>query len=176
MKPAWLSKVPHAWRGWIVRLGFNWHPAYRGTGGRVMHVSNDLRLVRVRLSHGWKTRNIVGSTYGGSLFSVTDGAHPMMLMAELGADHVIWDKAASIRYKRPAYTTLYAEFVLTNERVEAIRHRLSTCPQTEETFVVEIHDGKGVVYAEVERTVYICTKSHYKCKTGLKSRRTSQKS
>ena len=29
---------------------------------------------------------MVGSIYGGSLFAVTDGVHPMMLMSALGED------------------------------------------------------------------------------------------
>ena len=49
MKPAWLAKVPPAWRARMVRMGFNLHPAFRGTGGRVDHVAPDLRHIRVRL-------------------------------------------------------------------------------------------------------------------------------
>jgi hypothetical protein len=103
MKPAWLNKLSPAWRARMVRLGFNFHPAFRGTGGRVTHVAKDLRHIRIRLPLTWKTRNIVGSLYGGSLFAITDGAHPMMLMAALGDDYIIWDKAASIRYRKPGF-------------------------------------------------------------------------
>ena len=66
-----------------MRMGFNLHPAFRSTGGRVVHVAPDLRHIRVRLPLTWKTKNIVGSLYGGSLFAITDGAHPAMLMAAL---------------------------------------------------------------------------------------------
>ena len=81
MKPAWLAKLPRPWGARLVRMGFNLHPAFRGTGGRVVHVARDLRHIRVQLPLNWKTKNIVGSLYGGSLFAITDGAHPMMLMA-----------------------------------------------------------------------------------------------
>ena len=57
----------------LVRMGFNLHPAFRSTGGRVVHVAPDLRHIRVRLPLTWKTKNIVGSLYGGSLFAITDG-------------------------------------------------------------------------------------------------------
>ena len=96
MKPAWLGKVPAAWRARMVRLGFNFHPAFRGTGGRVVHVSPDLRHISIHLPLSWRTKNIVGSLYGGSLFAITDGAHPMMLMAALGKGYIVWDKAAEI--------------------------------------------------------------------------------
>ena len=117
MKPAWLAKVPPAWRARMVRMGFNLHPAFRGTGGRVEHVAPDLSHIRIRLPLSWRTRNVVGSIYGGSLFAVTDGLHPMMLMAALGEDVIVWDKAASIRYRKPGYSTLYADFSLDADEV-----------------------------------------------------------
>jgi acyl-coenzyme A thioesterase PaaI-like protein len=45
---------------------------------------DDLSHIRIRLPLTWRTKNIVGSLYGGSLFAMTDGVHPMMLMAALG--------------------------------------------------------------------------------------------
>ena len=61
-------------RARLMRVGFNLHPAFRATGGgcctylRIFITSGSLPLLR-------RTRNIVGSMYGGSLFAVTD-AHP----------------------------------------------------------------------------------------------------
>ena len=165
MKPAWLAKLSPSWRARMVRLGFNLHPAFRGSGGRVVHVGRDLRHIRIALPLSWKTRNIVGSLYGGSLFAITDGAHPMMLMAALGDGYIVWDKAASIRYKKPGYTTLYADFTLTNEEVAEIRRRLAEHPELEQTFLVELKDAQGVVHTVVERTVYIAEKNFYRNKS-----------
>src|SRR5574343_1354687 len=165
MKPAWLAKLPPAWRARMVRMGFNFHPAFRGTGGRVTHVAQDLRHIRVRLPLSWRTKNIVGSLYGGSLFAITDGAHPMMLMAALGDGYIVWDKAASIRYQKPGYTTPYADFTLTNEELAEIRRRLAEHPELEQTFLVELKDAHGVVHTVVERTVYIAEKNFYRNKT-----------
>jgi hypothetical protein len=166
MKPAWLKKLSPAWRAHMVRLGFNLHPAFRGTGGRVVHVAQDLRHMRICLPLSWKTKNIVGSLYGGSLFAITDGAHPMMLMAALGDDYIVWDKAASIRYRKPGRSTLYADFILSAEEVAAIKAALEESPELERTFQVELKDDQGIVHAEVERTVYIAEKTHYNRKIG----------
>lgn len=165
MKPAWLAKLSPTWRARMVRLGFNLHPAFRGTGGRVVHVGRDLRHIRIALPLSWKTRNIVGSLYGGSLFAITDGAHPMMLMAALGDGYIVWDKAASIRYKKPGYATLYADFTLSAEELAEIRRRLAEHPELEQTFQVELKDAQGVVHTVVERTVYIAEKNFYRNKT-----------
>lgn len=165
MKPAWLAKVPAPWRSRMMRLGFNLHPAFRGTGGRVEHISDDLSHIRIRLPLSWRTRNVVGSIYGGSLFAVTDGVHPLMIMFALGSDVVVWDKAASIRYRKPGYTTLYADFQMAAEEVEAIRNALRESPELDRTYQVELKDSAGVVHTVVERTVYIADKNYYRQKT-----------
>ena len=164
MKPAWLARVPPAWRARMVRLGFNLHPAFRGTGGRVEHVAHDLSHIRIRLPLNWRTKNIVGSLYGGSLFAVTDGVHPMMLMAALGDGVIVWDKAASIRYKKPGYSTLYADFSLDADEVADIRKSLRQHPELDRTYLVELKDEHGTVHTVVERTVYIADKNYYRQK------------
>lgn len=165
MRLQWLMRLSPRWRARWVRVLFNLHPAFRGTGGRVIHVSDDFRCIRIRLPFSWRTRNIVGSIYGGSLFAVTDGSHPMMLMAALGKDYVLWDKSASIRYRRPGYTTLEAACILSDNDMALIQERLRTQDELEHCFVIELKDGDGVVYAIVERTVYIAHKHHYTQKT-----------
>ena len=166
MKPAWLAKLPKPWGARLVRMGFNLHPAFRSTGGRVVHVAPDIRHIRIRLPLTWKTKNIVGSLYGGSLFAITDGAHPAMLMAALGEDYIIWDKAASIRYRKPGYTTLYADFRVTPEEMAGIRDVLAERHEVDWTFQIEIKDADDVVHTVVERTVYIAEKNYYRQKSG----------
>lgn len=165
MRLAWLAKLPPNWRARMMRVGFNLHPAFRGTGGCVVHVAPDLTHIRVRLPLSWRTKNIVGSLYGGSLFAVTDGMHPMLLMAALGPEVIVWDKSASIRYRKPGFTTLYADFVIDKEEVAAIRAALEETPELDRTYSVELKDTRGVVHTVVERTVYIADKNHYRRKT-----------
>jgi acyl-coenzyme A thioesterase PaaI-like protein len=121
----WLDKLPRAWLPHVVRLGFNLHPAYRRTGGRVEHVSPDLTSIRVRVPLNRSTRNLVGTIFGGSLFAITDGPHPFLLIKALGPDYVVWDKSASIQYKRPGRSTLYADFIVSTEEILEVRDILS---------------------------------------------------
>ncbi len=149
----------------MLRLMFNLHPAYRRSGGRVVHVAPDLSHIRVCLPLTWRTRNRFGSLYGGSLFAVTDGIHPMLLMAALGKDVVVWDKAAYIRYRKPGLSTLYADFIIDKAEVAAIRRALTESSELDRTYQVELKDSGGGVHTVVERTVYVAEKSHYKRKT-----------
>lgn len=165
MKPHWLARLPAPWRARLMRLGFNWHPAYRRTGGRIVYVAPDLSHMRVCLPLTRATRNVVGTLFGGSLFAVTDGPHPALLMAALGPDYIVWDQEASIRYKAPGRTTLYADFAITADDLAAIRADLARDGETRRNFTVELKDRHGAVHTVVERTVYIAAKAHYKSKT-----------
>src|SRR5260370_10636464 len=98
-----------------MRWKFNLFPAYRGTGGRITYISGDLREVRVKIPLSWRTRNYVGTIYGGSLYGAVDPMYMIMLIRILGPAYTVWDKAASIRFVKPGRSTLTARFVLTQE-------------------------------------------------------------
>ena len=90
----------------------------------------------------------------------------MMLMAALGDGYIVWDKAASIRYRKPGFSTLYADFVLSDEELLDIRTALVKSPELERTYLVELKDRHGTVHTVVERTVYIADKHYYRQKSG----------
>jgi len=159
-----LQRLPASWRPSFVKFGLNWHPAYRRGGGRVEYVAPDMSAMRVRLNLGRNTRNAFGTLFGGSLFAITDGPHPILLMAALGADVVVWDEEATIRFLVPGRTTLYADFQVTAADLATIRADIARDGRTRRTYTIELKDEQGIVHAVVERTVYIADKAHYKSK------------
>ena len=58
--------MPESLKSRIFRWRFNWFPAYRGTGGRVTYIAEDFREVHVKIPLSWRTRNYVGTIYGGT--------------------------------------------------------------------------------------------------------------
>jgi acyl-coenzyme A thioesterase PaaI-like protein len=139
---------------WL-RWKFNFFPAYRGTGGRVEYVADDLSEVRIRLPLNWRTRNYVGTIFGGSMYGAVDPIHMVMLIQLLGRDYVVWDKAAEIRFKRPGKTTLRAKFLVPPEEVQAIKDELSGRKSLERIYRVDLVDDAGKVHAQVTKTIYI---------------------
>ncbi len=139
----------------IIRWGFNLFPAYRGTGGRVTYIASDWREVHVKLPLNWRTRNYVGTIFGGSMYGAVDPVYMMMLIKILGPEYAVWDKAADIRFKKPGTSTLYAKFVLSEEESEAIRTAAASEPSVERIYHVELVDAEGIVCASVEKTIYI---------------------
>ena len=85
-------------RIWLWKLRFNFFPAYRGSGARVTFIAPDWREVRVQVPLSWRTRNYVGTTFGGSMYAAADPIYMMMLIQVLGPAYVVWDKAASVRF------------------------------------------------------------------------------
>jgi acyl-coenzyme A thioesterase PaaI-like protein len=149
------NRMPESFKTKIVRWGFNLFPAYRGTGGRITFIASDWREVRVKLPLNWRTRNYVGTIYGGSMYGAVDPIYMVMLIKILGLDYIVWDKAASIRFKRPGTNALFTKFVITNEELNAIKTALATLPSVERVYNVELVDREGVVHAAIDKTVYI---------------------
>lgn len=165
MLPRFWNRIPARWRPALIRLGLNWFPAYRATGARIIHVSPDLKHAVVRLPLNRRTMNGAGTLYGGSLYSATDPIFAMLLAMNLGRDYVVWDKAATIRYRRPGRGTLLAAFTISDEDIALVRDTVEHEGQCDRTFNVEFRDGQGVVHVEIAKTVYIACKDHYRVKT-----------
>lgn len=147
--------MPESFRTRLLRLGFNLFPAYRGTGARIAYIADDLREIRVRVPLNRRTRNYVGTIFGGSMFGAVDPIYMVMLIRVLGPEYVVWDRAATIRFRRPGRSTLHARFVLTDDDLASIRAALADSPKTDRVFRVDLVDDQGVVHAEVEKTIHI---------------------
>jgi acyl-coenzyme A thioesterase PaaI-like protein len=139
----------------LIRWRFNLHPAYRGTGGRVTWIARDWSEVRVEVPLKRRTRNLVGTIFGGSMYGAVDPIYMVMLMRRLGPEFVVWDKAARIRFRRPGRSTLHARFLVPEEEVREIRRLLGPEEAIDRVYEVELSDEEGVVHASVEKTVHI---------------------
>lgn len=164
MLPRWWSWVPAAWQAPFVRFGLNWFPAFRSTGGRVIHVAPDLKRLTVCLPLNRRTRNGAGTLFGGSLYAVTDPIYAVMLALHLGRDTVVWDKSGTIVYRRPGRSTLFADFVLSSAELDDIRAAVVATGEVERVFTTQLKDHSGRVHVEVAKTVYVAEKAFYRRK------------
>jgi hypothetical protein len=139
----------------LYRLAFNLWPCYRGTGARVRHIAADWSEVRVSLPLSLWTRNYVGTIFGGSMYAAVDPFFMIMLMHRLGPEFMVWDKAATIRFRRPGRSRLTARFTLPPGEEEAIRAALAGAPSVDRTYTVDLVDQAGTVHATVEKVIYL---------------------
>jgi len=128
-------------------------PPFLGAGIRVHWRSS--RVVDVEMKLRPWNRNYVGTHYGGSLYSMTDPFYMLMLMENLGRDYIVWDKAASIRFRKPGRGKVQAEFRLSDAQLGEIRDKLAAQEKYEPTFLVEVKDETGEVVAEVQKILHV---------------------
>ena len=138
-----------------LRWLFNIFPAYRGTGGRVTYIASDFREIRVKLPHSLRTRNYVGTIFGGSMYGCVDPMYMIMLIKLLGSGFVVWDKSASIRFRKPGKATLFATFRVDDAELDTIRGLTASGSPIDRTYNVDLVDAEGVVHASVEKVIYI---------------------
>ncbi len=146
--PAAVSNKLRCW-------SFYLYACYRGTGGRPTYIAPDWSEVRLELPLSWRTRNYVGTIFGGSLYSAVDPIYMLMLIKRLGREYVVWDKAAAIQFKKPGRETLRARFTVTDEELAAIRSALMTQRSVDRIFSVELVDSSGTVCASIEKIIYV---------------------
>lgn len=133
----------------------NLWPPYLGAGIRVARIADDLRTYEVRMKLRWYNRNYVGTHFGGSLYSMSDPFFMLILTEALGRGYVVWDKAATIRFKRPGRGTVHATFHIPDEEIEAVRRAADEHGKTEPTFTAPVTDEDGEVVAEVDKLLYV---------------------
>jgi len=147
--------VPESWRSRLTRWGFNWFPAYRATGGRIIYIADDWHEVRIRLRLTWRTRNYVGSLFGGSMYGAVDPIYMIMLIKLLGSAYEVWDKSATIRFLRPGRSTLHAGFHVDATVLSAIRDAIARGGRAEHRFTIELTDAAGEVHATCEKVLSV---------------------
>jgi hypothetical protein len=137
----------------MLRLINIWPPF--AAAGIHVHWGAYMKSANVEMTLRPWNRNFVGTHYGGSLYSMTDPFYMLMLIANLGSEYIVWDKAAHIRFRKPGKGKVRAEFRLTDAQLDDIREQLKTLPKYEPTFLVEVKDDSGDVVAEVQKVLHI---------------------
>jgi acyl-coenzyme A thioesterase PaaI-like protein len=138
----------------LLRL-INFYPPYLGAGVRVVRISPDLRTFEVEMRLRFWNRNYVGSHFGGSLYTMCDPFYMLILIENLGRGYEVWDKAATIRFRRPGRTAVRATFHVSAEEIEEIRRRADEEGKVEPLFSVEVLDADGNVVAEVDKQLSV---------------------
>jgi len=138
-----------------MRTVLNLYPPFLGAGIRITRLRPDWKEIDVEMKLRRWNKNYVGTHYGGSLYSMTDPFFMLMLIENLGREYIVWDKSATIRFRRPGKGTVRASFRLSEEQIEEIREASKREPTVERTFGVEVKDESGAVVAEVEKLLHI---------------------
>lgn len=133
----------------------NFYGPYVGAGVKMKNMSKDFRYCEVEMPLTLYNKNYMGTQFGGSLYSMTDPWYMLMLIKNLGPDYIVWDKAATIQFKKPGRGTVRAEFRLSQEDIDEVKAYVEKNVKMDKVFKVEIKDLEGKLIAEVDKVVYV---------------------
>lgn len=157
-------------RSTVMKILFALSPAFRRTGGRVVSVSEDIKHVVVKVKFSYKTHNYVGTLFGGSMFAASDPFYMVQYVELLGRDYVVWDRAGSIRFKKPAREDAYMEFLVTDDDITQIKKEVKENGRYVFTKRIKLtNKDKTVVFAIIEKEIYVASKEYYKNRNSVSS-------
>jgi acyl-coenzyme A thioesterase PaaI-like protein len=137
---------------WLLWL-WNFWPPFVGAGIRLTAIRRDLMGLEVNLKNRMWTRNPMGTQFGGAIFAMTDPFYVGIFRLHLDRDILVWDKAATIRFKSPSRAQLRAVFRITPEELIEVRKGMLVNDQLDWTKTVEITEASGKVVAVVDKTL-----------------------
>lgn len=103
----------------------------------------------------WYNRNIVGTHFGGSLYSMIDPHFMLLLMQLLGKGYLIWDKAADIEFIKASKAEITAIFKISGTELNSIRDNTDCGKKYLPTFKVDITDKNNDLVAKATKTIYV---------------------
>lgn len=143
----------------FLEKAINFYGPFVGAGVKLKEMSKDYRHAKVVMPLTFYNKNYMGTQFGGSLYAMVDPWYMLMLIKNLGRDYIVWDKGATIRFKKPGRGKVSAEFNLTQEVIDEIKAHVESHTKMDYTFKVEIKDESGTLICEVDKVVYIRKKS-----------------
>lgn len=138
-------------RGWSLWLPF------LAAGIRVDRISHDFRQIDVSMRLKLRNANYVGTHFGGSLYAMTDPFFMAMFIHNLGDEYIVWDKAASIDFKKPGVGTVRVHFRLSQSDIDRALAEVAASEKGKTLWEksVSVVDEQGEVVATVDKVVYI---------------------
>lgn len=134
---------------------FNYFPIFWSTGAQVTYLVADYKEIHLKLPLSWRTRNYVGTIFGGSMFASTDVLYFLLVVKYIGEGYIVWDKASCIRCKSPAKEPAYTKAVLSDEEIELMKTELLNTDKIDRVYFLDLIDETGDICASIEKTIHI---------------------
>jgi acyl-coenzyme A thioesterase PaaI-like protein len=139
----------------FLRHLMNWYGPYRGAGVKIRQLADDFSSATVQMPLRWYNRNYVGVHFGGSLYSMVDPFHMLLVMNQLGSDYVVWDKEATIEFISPGRGTVTAHFEVSPAQLQDIIDKTQNNEKYLPVFTVEVLGEDGTLVARAKKTIYV---------------------
>lgn len=148
----------------LLKLRLNTYAPYIGAGIKIDHISLDQGLCVVSMELTTLNKNIVGTQFGGSLYSMVDPFYMLMLMHQLGSNYVVWDKSSHIDFIAPGNSKVTARMKIPSTEVITIQELAKDGEAVFREYKVDIVDDQQKLIATVTKTLYIRLRKYSKSK------------
>ncbi|MCG3879746.1 DUF4442 domain-containing protein [Psychrobacter sp. Ps6] len=148
----------------LLKLRLNTYAPYIGAGIKIDHISLDQGLCVVSMGLTTLNKNIVGTQFGGSLYSMVDPFYMLMLMHQLGSNYVVWDKSSHIDFVAPGNSRVTARMKIPSSEVITIQELAKDGEPVFREYKVNIVDEQQKLIATVTKTLYIRLRKYSKSK------------
>lgn len=133
----------------------NWYPPFLFSGIKVIDYADDFSSFKTRLKLTWYNRNLLGTAFGGSLYSMCDPFFMFIMLIQLGEEYIVWDKTASIEFVKPGKGTVYAEFKVSSEQIAEVKMAVDRDRKGIFEFPCEVKDVDGNLIAKLQKGIYV---------------------
>ena len=148
----------------LLKLRLNTYAPYIGAGIKIDHISLDQGLCVVSMGLTALNKNIVGTQFGGSLYSMVDPFYMLMLMHQLGSNYVVWDKSSHIEFVAPGNSRVTARMKIPSTEVITIQELAKDGEAVFREYKVDIVDEQQKLIATITKTLYIRLRKYSKSK------------
>lgn len=133
----------------------NLYPPYLGAGIRMRRPKNEPSAISVSMKLRFWNRNLFGTHFGGSLYSMCDPWFVFLFVERLGPGYSVWDKSATIDFVKPGRGEVTAIFRVSPEEIESVRARADAGEKVEPVLRTEVVAEDGTVVARVEKRLSV---------------------
>ncbi len=138
----------------------NFYPPYIGAGIRLKSFDKvKMNDFLIEMKQTWYNRNLFGTHFGGSLYAMCDPWFVFICICNLGSDYIVWDKSASIRFKKPGTGRVRAFFHIDDEVLSEFKAQADRDGKMTTTLHTVITNEDGEVIAELDKEIYIRKKN-----------------
>ena len=149
---------------YLLKMRINTYAPYIGAGIKIEHINLDQGLCVVSMGLNSLNKNIVGTQFGGSLYSMVDPFYMLMLMHQLGSSYVVWDKSSHIEFVAPGNSKVTARMKIPSNEIKTIQDLARDGEPVFREYMVDIVDEQQKIIATVTKTIYIRLRKYSKSK------------
>ena len=139
-----------------------WFP-FLGSGIKIKEINEQQNKFLISLRLTTRNKNLFGTQFGGSLYSMTDPFFVFILVLNLGDEYIVWDKSAQVDFIKPGKSKVFSTIEIPMSRIAEIKNEIDAIGKSTYFFETAIVDNDQKIIDKGQKEVnYIKKKLNFK--------------